>query len=289
MRNDRGPWYLLTGVVLGVLIGLAYAWVISPVRFVDNPPSAMREDFKDQYRALIAIAYTANQDIGRAQARLVLLGDADSYRVLAAQAQRALSEGGLPGEAHALGDLAAALRPSVPVAGSATSTPKGGITPTVEGPPAQGTATTMAGTPGVISSATPPTLTSIPTLTRTPLPTRTPTPTAGLPFELVDQSEVCDPDLGAPLIQVFAEDVDGSPVPGVALVISWVNGEEQIFTGLKPELGLGYADFTMDEGIAYSVQIPDGGLPVMDLIAQECEDQAGERYLGSWVLRFRQP
>ncbi|HJS30238.1 MAG TPA: hypothetical protein VJ768_11480, partial [Anaerolineales bacterium] len=73
MRSDRGPWYLLTGVILGALFGLLYAWVISPVRFVDNPPSAMREDFKDQYRSLIAVAFSASQDLGRAQARLSLL------------------------------------------------------------------------------------------------------------------------------------------------------------------------------------------------------------------------
>lgn len=292
MRNNRGPWYLLTGVILGAIFGLLYAWVISPVRFVDNPPSAMREDFKDQYRSLIAVAFTASHDLGRAESRLALLGDPDPFRVLAAQAQRLLADGGLPGEARSLGELAEAIGPELGASGTAvaaggspspgpTSSPRPSATVSVE--------ETIPITPGGGTATESSTATPSPTLTRTPLPTRTPTPTPGLPFELVEQLEVCDPELGEPLIQIFAEDVNENPVPGVALLVSWGEGEEQIFTGLKPELGIGYADFTMEEGVVYSVQVPDGGVPVPDLVAQECETTDGERYLGSWIILFRQP
>jgi hypothetical protein len=292
MRSDRGPWYLLTGVVLGVVLGLLYAWVVSPVRFVDNPPSAMREDFKDQYRSLIAVAYSSSHDLGRAQARLALLGDPDPFRILAAQAQRLLAEGGLPGEARALGDLAAAIGPGVDSIGTqpiSSGSPNPGQ-PASPNPSATSTQTSLSsGSPADSTPTLAMTLSPSPTLTRTPLPTRTPTPTPGLPFELVDQKDICDPDLGEPLIRIFTEDVDENPVPGVGLLISWTDGEEQIFTGLKPEIGIGYADFTMEEGVLYTVEIQDGGLPVPELVAQECEGTAGERYLGSWELIFRQP
>ena len=82
MTDDRGPWYLATGLILGLALGLVYAWVLFPVQFIDNAPSSMREDFKDQYRALVAVAYVANGDLGRAQARLALLGDPDVFRAL---------------------------------------------------------------------------------------------------------------------------------------------------------------------------------------------------------------
>ncbi|MDX1435940.1 MAG: hypothetical protein R3335_03960 [Anaerolineales bacterium] len=290
MQSNRGPWYLLTGVFLGVIIGLGYSWGVAPVRFVDNPPSAMREDFKDQYRSLIAIAFTSSHDLGRAQARLALLGDPDPFRILSAQAQRLLAEGGLPGEARALGDLAAAIGPQAGTGASAAGgSPSPAFSSTVRPSATLMPGGTGTGTPAGGTSTLEPTIQPSPTLTRTPLPTRTPTPTPGLPFELVDQQDVCDPELGEPLIQIFAEDVDGNPVPGVAFLISWTDGEEQVFTGLKPEIGIGYADFTMQEGIAYTVSIQDGGLPVPDLVAQECETAGGDRYMGSWELVFRQP
>jgi hypothetical protein len=39
----------LTGIVLGVILGLVYSWEISPVKYVDAPPSALRADFKDDF------------------------------------------------------------------------------------------------------------------------------------------------------------------------------------------------------------------------------------------------
>ena len=31
-QERRGPWYLLTGLVLGLAFGLVFAWVVSPVK-----------------------------------------------------------------------------------------------------------------------------------------------------------------------------------------------------------------------------------------------------------------
>ena len=121
MEERRGPWYLITGLILGAVLGLLYSWVISPVKYVDTAPLSLRSDFKDTYRKMIAVAYASNKDIGRARGRLVVLNDPDSARLMAAQAQRILAEGGLSSEARALALLAAALgqQPS----GSNTSFP----------------------------------------------------------------------------------------------------------------------------------------------------------------------
>jgi hypothetical protein len=115
MREERGPWYLLTGLLIGLAFGLAYAWVLSPREYIDNSPASLRADFKDRYRALIAAAYAANGNLPRAQSRLALLRDADTNRVLAEQAQRSLAEGRDPHEAQALGLLAVALGQVTPV------------------------------------------------------------------------------------------------------------------------------------------------------------------------------
>ena len=77
MNEERGSWYLLTAVILGIALGLWYSWVGSPAEYVDTAPDSLRTDFKDVYRVTIASAYAATGDIARAKARLALLGDDD--------------------------------------------------------------------------------------------------------------------------------------------------------------------------------------------------------------------
>lgn len=113
-EDERGNWYLLTGVVLGIILGILFAWVISPVKYVDTAPESLKDEFKDQYRVLIASAYVANGDLVRAKARLELLEEADTYLVVAEQAQQMLAEGGSVEEAQALGRLALALGQEIP-------------------------------------------------------------------------------------------------------------------------------------------------------------------------------
>jgi len=113
-EDERGNWYLLTGVVLGIILGILFAWVISPVKYVDTAPESLKDEFKDQYRVLIASAYVANGDLVRAKARLALLDEVDIYLVVAEQAQQMLAEGGSVEEAQALGRLALALGQEIP-------------------------------------------------------------------------------------------------------------------------------------------------------------------------------
>ena len=85
MDERRGPWYLITGIILGAAVGLLYAWVISPVRYMETAPFSLRTEYKDDYRSAIAAAYAADGDLGRARARLALLHDSDPAQALAAQ------------------------------------------------------------------------------------------------------------------------------------------------------------------------------------------------------------
>lgn len=71
--------------------------------------------------------------------------------------------------------------------------------------------------------------------------------------------------------------------------MTWNGGEDHFFTGLKPELGLGYADFVMTPKVIYSVHLADGGQAVGDLTAAECVADDDSRYWGSWFLTFVQP
>jgi hypothetical protein len=297
MKDERGPWYLLTGLVLGAVLGLAYAWFYAPVRYVDASPASLNETDKDQYRALISAAFAANGDLPRARARLNLLNDPDSARVLAVQAQRAMTEGHPEQEVYALGLLAISLSngevPSNAFPILASHTPDLVIETATPSPePATATqeeivsvGSVLPGTQG--PSATPTVSRLIPTAT--PLPTRTATPTPGSPYVLADRTAICDIKLSEPLIMINTLDAADQPVPGVEIIISWSGGEDHLVTGLKPELGLGYGDFYMQPGISYTVHLAEGGELVQGLVSNECETRSGSRYWGSWSLIFSQP
>ena len=287
MRGEnRGPWYLLTGLVLGILAGLLYAWLISPVQYTNTAPASLRGDFKDQYRTLIAVAYLSNTDFARAKARLDLLEDPDVVSALSLQAQLARQQGRPESEISALTALALALQgsPIVPtVLPSPSATPTRQLSPTVT--PTQVVSLLSTLTPSQAAGST---ALQTPTPSLTPLPTRTATPTPGAAFVLQDQALVCTPGT-ASLIQVEALDAAGQPIPGVEVIVRWEAGEDHFFTGLKLELSPGYADFAIQPDQTYQVRLSDDGELVSGLAAAECETESGERYWGSWKLIFQQP
>jgi hypothetical protein len=102
------------------------------------------------------------------------------------------------------------------------------------------------------------------------------------------QGTVCDANIPDGLIQVYIRDAAGYPLPGVDILVKWDGGQEHIFTGLKPELGNGYADFVMTPGVTYSVQIYSGSAVAKDLQAPPCES-SGAKWWGNVILVFRQP
>jgi len=122
----RGFWYLLTGLLIGLILGLAYAWLVQPVRYVDTPPASLKVESKDQYRMMIAIAYAADNDLVRASERLKLLQDEDPFQALTGQAQRILAAEGSLEEARFLSALAVAIEqnPGLFAPASATQTPE---------------------------------------------------------------------------------------------------------------------------------------------------------------------
>ena len=129
MNGGRGLWYLLTGFIVGLALGLCYAWLVQPVEYVNTPPRTLVVEAKDQYRLMIALAYTANLDVVRARERLKLLDDDDPIKALVQQAQRVLAQEGPLDEAHALGILATGLGRAQELPAAATSQPDATETP----------------------------------------------------------------------------------------------------------------------------------------------------------------
>ncbi len=272
----------LLALAMGVGVGLLYSWVISPVQYTDTGPNTLRADYQAGYAQLAARAFAVDGNLGRARTRLGLLGWADPAQTTAALAQQLVAEDADARQIAAVSDLAIALA--------------GGPTATRAGPPPNQTqvadvTATAATAPRPTASATPqPTNTVIPSITPQLLPTRTPTATPQGAFDFKGRQLVCDPALGQPLIQVQTENAGTVPVPGVEVVVTWDGGFDHFYTGLKPEQGLGYGDFTMTPGIEYTVHLAESpSLTVEGITVENCGDGGGGTFPGAWLLVFRQP
>jgi hypothetical protein len=280
---------VLGGLAIGLALGLLIAWVIAPVQYNDTSPASLRAEFKDQYRAAIASAFNATRNLERARARLTLLGDPNAEQALISQAERMIAEGNSPDSAFEIAVLVNALKAETQVSANAT-----GIVPSPTETPAQGLNSTSTQTPLGLASTTPkatstpgPSPTSRPTATFKP--TWTATPTQGAPFALLTREEVCDPGLQPGMLMVEVRNKKRQPIPGLELIISWSGGEERFFTGLKPEISDGYADFQMQRDMTYTLRLALGSENVSGLSAPVCTDPEGKEYTGGFRLVFQQP
>lgn len=279
----RFPWLALFLLIAGAGLGILYAWVIAPAPFKDTSPNTLRADFKDDLRSLIAAAYASNGDLERARARLALLGDSDPLAVLNAQAQRMLADGDSFEEVQQVAQLAADLQ-QPPLATTEPTRPSFTTTPIL--------VVTLPGDVTPESTGTfipeqviePPATVSTPT----PRPTRTPTPEPGRAYELTAQDTLCEAGLQEGLLQILVTDSRRRPAPGVEIIVTWDGGEEHFFTGFKPELGNGYADFVMQAGIVYTVRVGAGSATVTNVAPPGCTSTDGIPYIGVIRLSFQQ-
>jgi tetrahydromethanopterin S-methyltransferase subunit G len=124
-EKKHSAWYLLTGLIIGLILGLVYAWLINPVVYENTEPASLKMEYKDVYRSMIAQVFAATGNFERASRRLDLLDDQDPFFTLGQQAQRALANGSTA-EAQALALLASVIQtgaalPATP--GSTQATP----------------------------------------------------------------------------------------------------------------------------------------------------------------------
>ncbi len=302
-ENTRGPWYLLTGLLIGLMIGVSIALIFYPVKFIDTAPDALSDTNKDIYRALIAIAFQSDQDIGRANARLNLLNDSDNVNVMEAQAQRLLANGESSEEAQALAHLAIIIDKQIPKSSPTPTTLKSDTPAPASSPspipsetpgetqlPSPSSTSEATITPTVeVTSTTSSTETNAPQETATGDTESTITPSPEPSFVLEKNEQICDPALTIPMIQVELYDSSGKPLSGVRVNVTWDNGEDNFFTGLHPEVNTGYADFEMTPDIKYTMRAGDEGETVTGITAVKCTSPQGSDYWGGWKLLFIHP
>lgn len=258
-------WLILIVVVLLVAIGLAgglfFAWGFDEAEGFEAAPETLRAEDKLVYLLMIGDLYAYEQDLDLARDRLDLVDVEAGGDALAGYLEQYLDGQGRAEDARNLARLAQDLGAS------------GGVLVVFRPEPlptAQPTAT-----PATLSDAS-----ASAVLTPTPVPG----------FRLAEKTAVCaGPDLpGKISVQVW--DAAGEGLAGVALVVTWSQGEDRLFTGLRPDEGPGYADFEMSPGIEYQVSLVD--LPgdvaqalTSDLASGDCPT---DTVAIDWRLTFQQ-
>jgi hypothetical protein len=278
-RRMRFPWLaLILGSIIGVGGGLYYAWFLNPVNLVNIAPAQLNADDRELYILLISESYLQDGNLARAQARLASLGLHDPAEAVSVLADSAFLSGGDTGQIRALTTLAEALG-GAPLAAEVYS---GTTAPTLPGITATITATFEA-----VPSPTPP-VSLTPSVT--PI-SSTPTPTALVPtasdLDLLARNVICDDDYPAGRIEVYVNTEFERGIPGVEVHVVADSGlADTFYTGLKPEISPGYADFQMEADQVYSVTLVGLTDPVFGIDSTPCVTGSGQSNIPTYQLYF---
>ncbi len=115
------PARFVLGLVLGISAGLAYAWLVQPVRYYDVAPDSLRQDYRSDYILMIAQSYQAEGDLRLALLRLATLGPLPPASIVEQAAAYAEEQAFAAADIEALLELRADL--SLLPSGSGTASP----------------------------------------------------------------------------------------------------------------------------------------------------------------------
>jgi hypothetical protein len=266
--------WLLLGLVVGLIGGLYYAWVIDPVVFTNASPARFSGRYQEEYIILVSQSYAVDDNWPLAQQRLAALDDPEIAETVNSLLETAVRQqrpaplleqlAVVARQLGAAGQAIALFAPTLPATGS-QPTPTAAIV----------TTPTRTATP----VNTPPT----PTATVSPTATRPATVTPQPNYRLTEQTRLCAEDEPVTRIEIVVLDAFLNDMPGIEVEVRWQNGRDKFFTGFKPENGRGYADFEMSPDISYTVRLPDGSPEVSGLRLESCASGLP----GGWQLTFQ--
>lgn len=256
-------------LIIGVALGLAYAWLIEPVTFSETSPAQVMKSYREAWLIMSAEALAQDGDWERTQARLNALRDADLPQTIADLFERYRANGPNP-TARALARLADRLNartPAMQVYLTEIIAPTPEIISTIE----------TASTPQPI-------VPTVPTATPEPPPTAVPTATPVPDYQVLEREAICTHNPQPPQIRVIVKDQLGESVPGKEVLITWEGGgQDRFVTGFKPEIDPGYGDFDMQPDLTYNVGVDKPtSVIVSGLRADPCETDGRT----SWRLIF---
>jgi hypothetical protein len=294
---------IVPGFAIGLAVGLLITWVLWPVEYYDTDPVDLRTEHKEDYVLMIAASYAQDDNPELAALRLEKLGFENPRQRVLHLFQR-YSEAGYEEESRILARLAygigvedVALLPyiqtptatiEIVASPTVTATLEATVVGTTE-PIPEASATPTEPPPEATPAPTEPPPEPTPTPTEPPPePTPTPLPITGeIDFQLVEQRDMgCSSDWGGSYILVYVQDEHGRGLAGVQVMVSGPGAEDSFFTGLKPEVDPGFADFLVTAPGAYSIQVLSGTSHVAEGItfADGCP---AENPYHLWRVAFR--
>lgn len=277
-------WGLFIGLVLGIAGGLFYAWNIAPLEETETMPHQLRYSDKQHYAVAIAVNFGFESDLNVAISQLLELVP-DSPDPIQALADMAcdLARTGYVDSSSGLRAVRA-MKTFYQLQGRSGCADS--LIPDLQDVPREVTVVVPTHTP---------TLTPPPTKTPTPLIVATSTPEGVVivpttrprrAYEGRINSTFCDSELSG-IIEVFVQDFDGNGIPGETIRVRWDGGESTFVSGLKPERGPAYADFQMEAGRGYTIEMPGLSDPVGSvLVADGCFTPEGLEAITSYRVVF---
>ena len=244
-------WLFALGLIAGIVLGMA-AGLNAPWQRGNAEPWQLRPAERDHYMMAIALEYLRHQDVSTALDKLIALRPADDPFAALAEAACALGSRGYLASPAGINAIrsAVALYTSQGRQGCAEQ-----LLPPASAAPAAQPSPAAPAQPRATPLPTKPPLDQAP-LAR-PSPRALPALPEGRSFELLSLRSFCDLQRPA-LIEVFVVDYLGRGIPGQRIRARWGDQEDTFVSGLKPERGDAYADFQMEAGIDYALDMAGG-------------------------------
>jgi len=239
-------------LLAGITFGLVITWVILPVEIKNADLSDSRLTLKEDYVRMTSMAYETTANRDAAQKRIQALGLNNPSQTLDDLITREKNSSNTASR-DALIHLSQALGMKLPYKAER---------------PAPGAPATVAVC--VIATPEPPVLT----------------------FRLIEHTPLnCASQPDPAHLEIFVRDTAGNGLPNIAIEVRSGEVNETIYTGLKPEHGVGYADYETTPG-TYAVRILGAeSETISDLVIGaapvDCKIDRGATPRG-WKLVFQQ-
>ena len=274
---------VILGLILGIAGGLGYTWGFDPIEEFDTHPWQLNEDDRAHYIAALMLDYAHNADLSLATQRLAALRLPRDFIQEVADVACTLTTEGYANNSSGLRAVRAMMTfyqlqgrsgcADTLILLDDTPSPQVVLieppTPTLA-PPA-----TKTPTPGAVDRAA-----------GTPTLVIVPTSPPQSDFEIANIPTSCSA-VRPGLIEVQVVDFNGQGIPGQLVRVTWDGGESVFATGLKPERGPGFADFEMEPGLSYLVDMPGRADPSQPLTATSCPLEGGGRSIITYRVVFR--
>lgn len=293
MRHEEDWWLggFLAGFIVGFILAFGYTRLVPYTPFVT--PAQLDPGDKEIYLVLIAAAYRFDNDLEKAMGRLARLKEPNINQTIATLAEKYIATGADVNDIRSLVGLATALGETRGAWMVYLITPT--FTPTTTPTPTITLTFTPSPTPTLVPTSTPtaqntPTATHTPTVNATITLRPTPTPGPDAPFGLAQSVALCDNSADG-ILRVYVRDRHGNGVSGVEVLVSWPGGQDKFFTGLKSENDTGYADFKMEAGQIYQIEllsVPASVVKDINIAADTLCPNIPDGIAPSWQVVFQQ-